>query len=136
MPGNAKPRRRKHRGTQTGSIDRRGRTGRPRSRQEAMAQARQKRSGGGGRSRQVDRTLQEPTWRGAIIRGVIFAALLLPISLLFGQPVAGAIVLSVIAAFFYVPLGYVTERFFWRRRIARYQAEQAQKKADRGQAKG
>jgi hypothetical protein len=131
MPGNARPRRRKHRGTQTGSIDRRGRTGRPRSRQEAMAQARQRRSGGG-KAKPVDRSLQEPTWRGAIIRGVIFAALLLPISLLFGQPVAGAIVLSVIAAFFYVPLGFVTERFFWRRKMARYQAEQAEKKASRG----
>lgn len=126
MPGNAKRRRRKHRGTQTGSIDRRGRTSRPRSRQEAMAQARR---GQAGKRKPVDRRLIPPTWRSATIRGLTFAALLLPVSLLFGQPIGGAIILSVIAAFFYVPLGYYTDMFFHKRRLAKVQKERAEQQA-------
>lgn len=123
MPGNPQKRKRKHRGTQTGSIDRRGRTSRPRNRQEAMARARNQ--------KRPDRRDQPPTWRGAITRGIFFALLLFPVSLLFGQPVGGAIVLTVIAAFFYVPLGYYTERFFHQRRMARQQRERAAAKQER-----
>ncbi len=123
MPGKSKPRKRKHRGTQTGAIDRRGRT-RPRNRQEAMSQARSK---GGG----VDRRSQMPTWNGAIKRGLFFAALLLPLStLLFKQPISSAIVLTVIAALFYIPLGFYTDRFFYQRRVARAQRQKQQEKEE------
>jgi len=124
MPGNAKPRRRKHRGTQTGSISRRA-PSRPRSRQEAVAQARNRRSGGN----RVDRRDVRPTWRGAATRGILFAAFLLPVSLLFGQPIASAIILTIIAAMVYVPLGFYTENFFYNRRQARLQRERAEAKA-------
>jgi len=130
MPGNQKPRRRKHRGTQTGSISRRP-ARRPRSRQEAMAQARSKSRGGGSSKQRVDRRDVAPTWRGAAIRGLLFAALLLPVSLLFGQPLAGAIVLTVVAAIFYVPLGYYTETFFFNRRQARLRKEREAKQAEK-----
>lgn len=130
MPGNQKPRRRKHRGTQTGSISRASRS-RPRNRQEAMAQARSRRSGGGGKRQPVDRRDIPPTWRGAIIRGVIFAALLIPVSLLFGQPIGGAIVLSLVAAVFYVPLGFYTESFFYRRRRQKLAQERAKAQAEK-----
>jgi hypothetical protein len=123
MPGNTKQRKRKHRGTQTGKVDSRGRTGRPRNRQEAMARARRQKG---------DRRLQPPTWRGAAMRGVLFALLLFPISMLFGQPVAGAIVLTVLAAAFYVPLGFYIDRFFHRRRVAKARAKQQARKEARG----
>lgn len=126
MPGNTKRRKRKHRGTKTGKIDSRGRTGRPRSRQEAMARARNRRKS------TVDRRFIAPTWGSAAKRGIFFALLLFPISLLFGQPASGAAVLTVIAATFYVPLGYYTDRFFYRRRMARAQAERTAKKQARG----
>ncbi|MCB0865654.1 MAG: hypothetical protein KDB58_08080 [Solirubrobacterales bacterium] len=136
MPGNQKPRRRKHRGTQTGSITRAQRS-RPRNRQEAMAQARSRRSGGGGRKGQpVDRRDIPPTWRGAMFRGVIFAALLIPVSLLFGQAIGSAIVLSIVAAAFYVPLGFYTESFFYRRRQQKLAAERARAQAEKQKAKG
>lgn len=122
MPGKTKPRKRKHRGTQSGKIDSRGRTGRPRSRQEAMARSKRQRT---------DRRLQPPTWRGAWTRGVFFALLLFPISLLFGQPVAGAAVLTIIAALFYVPLGFYTDGFFYRRRLAKAEAEKRARKEAR-----
>jgi hypothetical protein len=123
MPGNAKRRKRKHRGTQAGSIDRRGRTS-PRSRKEAMSRARNQK--GAGRAGP-----KPPSWDGAIKRGLLFAVLLFPVSLLFGQPVAGAAALTVIAAAFYVPLGYYTDRFFYRRRMAREQAERLAKSQKR-----
>ena len=129
MPGNAKPRRRKHRGTQTGSIQRR-QTRRPRNRQEAMAQARS-RTSGGKRTQRVDRRDLPPTWRGAAMRGLLFAALLLPVSLLFGQPLAGAIVLTIVAAIVYIPLGFYTESFFYNRRMARQQKEREAKRAEK-----
>ena len=129
MPGNAKRRRRKHRGTQTGSIQRRpGR--RPRNRQEATAQARS-RGKGGKKSQPVDRRDVAPTWRGSAIRGLLFAALLLPVSLLFGQPLAGAIVLTIIAAVFYIPLGFYTESFFYNRRMARQKQEREAKQTEK-----
>lgn len=130
MPGNQKPRRRKHRGTQTGSITRAQRA-RPRSRQEAMAQARSRKTGGGKRA-PVDRRDLPPTWRSAIIRGFLFAALLFPVSLLFDQPVGGAIALSLIAAVFYVPLGYFTEQFFYRRRRDKMLKARAEQQAESG----
>lgn len=85
-----------------------------------MAQARSR--GRGGKKR-VDRRDLPPTWRGAATRGALFAALLLPVSLLFGQPLAGAIVLTIIAALMYIPLGFYTESFFYNRRKAREQRE-------------
>ena len=75
--------------------------------------------------------LKPPTWSGAAKRGVIFALLLFPVSLLFGQPVAGAAALTVIAALFYVPLGYYTDRFFYQRRFAREQEAKLAKKQER-----
>ncbi len=91
-----------------------------------MARARKQRGGG------IDRRLVAPTWRSASIRGGFFALLLFPISILFNQTVPAALVLTIFAAVFYVPLGYYTDRFFYRRRLAKAQAEKAAKKQARG----
>ena len=95
-----------------------------------MAQARSKRSGKGGRQ-PVDRRDVPPTWRGAVLRGALFAALLFPVSLLFNQPVGGALVLTLIALVFYIPLGFYTEQFFFRRRQAKLQRERAAAAAEK-----
>lgn len=132
MPGNQKPRSRKHRGTQTGSVSRSQRS-RPRNRQEAMAQARSRKgSPSGSRRAPVDRRDVPPTWSGSIKRGLLFAVLLLPISLLFDQPLGGAIVLTIIAAVFYIPLGYYTEQFFYRRRMSKQLKEREARRTDGG----
>lgn len=132
MPGNQKPRTRKHRGTQTGSVQRR-RASRPRSRQEAMAQARAQRGQGGKRRQPVDRRDIPPTWRGAVIRGIVIAALLFPVSaFILGEEPGQAAILSVIAAGLYIPLGYYTESFMYRRR----QLKLAQERAAQQTAKG
>ena len=104
-------RKRKHRGTQGGGIDRRGRAGRPRTKEEARAQAKRRaeaRRGGA------------PTWRGAFWRGVFGAAVFfLVIKFLIGRDFGEALTLSVVMLALYVPLGYYVDRFFYRRRMAR-----------------
>jgi hypothetical protein len=113
MPGNTKQRKRKHRGKQTGSIERRGRT---------TAKGRQQPTSRGGRPDPRDRP---PDWGASMKRGGFFALLLFPIALLLGQPIAAAIVLTVLGAAFYIPLGYYVDGFVYRRRQAKLQAERA-----------
>jgi len=105
-----KKRRKKHRGTQGGRIDTKRRA-RPRSRQEAKAQAR---SRGGGAAQRND---APPTWRSSILRGLaaaaIFFALLL---LLFRRPVGAALALGAFMLVFYIPAGYYIDQMMWRKR--------------------
>jgi hypothetical protein len=70
------------------------------------------------------------------MRGLFFAALLFPVSLLFGQPVGAAIILTLIAAVFYIPLGYYTDLFFYRRRKAKLAAQRQAKSEARGKGAG
>jgi len=107
-------RRRKHRGTQGGRIDRTTR-GRPRSRQEARARA---------RSRQQERALTPPSWGSAVRKGLlasgIFFALLVAA---FGRPVTASAALSLLMLAFYVPMGYLIDGFFYRRRTGQQQRQ-------------
>lgn len=110
MAQTRKKRRRKHRGTQGGSIDTRRRS-RPRTREEARARARAGRQGGGPRGD------SPPTWRSAFTRGaiaaVVFAALMM---LIFQRPVGPALLLAGFMLLFYVPAGYYFDTMMWRRR--------------------
>jgi hypothetical protein len=125
MAQTRKKRRRKHRGTQGGSIDRRRAGGRPRSRQEARASARRQ---------MVDRRDVRPTWRSSINRALIaagiFVALLI---LLFGQSPLQGLALGVFMLAFYIPMGYGIDLFLYNRRQAQKQrAAQEAKAARRG----
>jgi hypothetical protein len=121
MAQTRKRRRRKHRGTQGGGIDRRGPRGRPRTREEAKARARQRR-------RPVDRRDYAPTWRSAFNRAALGAALFFVLAIvLLKQTVAGALAISVLLMAFYVPLGYYVDRFLWRRRLAKQRAARAER---------
>ena len=97
-----------------------------------MAQAKAGGRKGGARP---DRRDIKPTWQSATKRGLLFALLLLPISILFGQTIGAAIVLTVIAAIFYVPLGYYTETFFYNRRQARKAKQEAEAAAEKAREK-
>ena len=113
MAQTSKKRRRKHRGTPAGTIERPGRSGsaRPRTREEAKKVARQR------RAERIDR---EPTWRGAVnraaIAAVVFGVLLI---LAFGRPVEQAAPLLLLMFLFYIPLGYLTDRAIYRFRQRR-----------------
>jgi hypothetical protein len=118
MAQTKKKRRRKHRGTQAGTIERPGRTGRPSgnrpaSRAEARDIARQRRQ---------DRFDKEPTWRSSLNRAA-FAAVILTIfvSVVQKNPLQG-VVLGVLAMIIYVPMSYYTDRALWRRRMRQKQS--------------
>lgn len=115
MAQTKRKRRRKHRGTPAGTIDRPGRTGQPRTRQEAKDIARQRRQ---------DRLDRPPTLKGAATRAAIAAAVLaVVIVAAFGKPVEAAIPMAAFAFLIYIPLGYLTDnaiyRFRQRRKAAR-----------------
>jgi hypothetical protein len=107
-----KKRRKKHKGTQGGRIDTKRRS-RPRSREEAKAQARSRRSGGKGAAK-VD---APPTWKSSINRGLIaaliFTALLLAI---FHRPLGASLGLGAFMLIFYIPAGYYIDMMMWRKR--------------------
>ena len=118
MAQTRKKRRRKHRGTQGGRIDSNRRAGRPRSREEAKARARSRRT--------APRADAPPTWRSAITRGavaaVFFTALLM---LIFRRPPGTAFGLGAFMLVFYIPAGYYIDSMLWRRRErARIRARQ------------
>jgi uncharacterized membrane protein YoaK (UPF0700 family) len=111
MAQTRRKRTRKHRGTPAGTIERSGRTGRPRTRAEAKQISRQRRA---------DRFDKPPTWKGAIQRAAIaavvfgaFAALLLK------RSVGEAAVLVVPIFFLYIPLGFWTDNMMYRFRQRR-----------------
>ena len=103
---------RKHRGTQAGTIETRGRTGRPTSTQ---ADARRI-----ARERRADRLDRPPTWRGSLNRAAISAAIFaVAVVLLFHRPVAAGLILGVVMVLLYLPMSYYTDRFLYNRRQRR-----------------
>ncbi len=110
MAQTKKKRRRKRRGTQGGRIDTGTRRSKPRSRAEAKAQARSKRKP----AARVDRP---PTWRSAILRGLVAAVIFTVfLVLVMTEPLGTSLALGVAMLAFYIPAGYFIETTMWRRR--------------------
>ena len=110
MAQTKKKRHRKKRGTQAGNLDTR-RKARPKSRAEARSQAK---SGNRARAPRVDRP---PTWRSAVLRGVVASAVFLALlMLLFGQSANEALPIALFMLVFYIPAGYYMDSVLWRRR--------------------
>ena len=124
MAQTKKKRRSKHRGNAAGMIESRGRTGRPPSAQERKLSDRELAA-----QRRRERMMREPSWRSATTRAAIaalvFGALLV---LAFDRPVAEAISMTALVFLFYIPLGYYTDRFIYRRRVKREAAKNARAK--------
>lgn len=135
MANTKKKRRKKRRGTQGGSIDTKGR-GRPRNRQEAQARARSRSAGKGKKKQVVDRRDIPPTWRSASNRAFIAALVFgLIMFFAFGRTLGQALILAGFMFFIYVPMGYYTDSFFFRRRqraLQQERAKQAQAKGKKG----
>jgi hypothetical protein len=110
MAQTKRKRRRKHKGTQGGSIDTGRRSSRPRSREEAKARARSRR-------KPATRGDAPPTWRSAIIRGVVAAVIFTAFLLfLFNRSVGEALGLGGFMLLFYVPGGFYFDTLMWRKR--------------------
>jgi len=110
MAQTRKKRRRKHRGTQGGRVDASPRRSRPRTREEAKAQARSRRAPG-------PKEDLPPTWRNSFLRGLVAAGIFFVLLLLiFKRPFLGALLFSAFMLVFYVPAGYFIDTTMWRRR--------------------
>jgi|SRR5215210_2941146 len=115
MAQTKRKRTRKHRGTPAGTIERAGRTGRPQTRQDAKAIARQRRE---------ERAQKPPTWSGAVnraaIAGVVFGILVIAV---FGYTIEAGAALAAFMFLLYIPAGYYFDQMVFRYR-QRKQAEQ------------
>jgi Flp pilus assembly protein TadB len=116
MAQTKRKRRTKHRGTAAGTIETRGRTGRPPSPQERKKQARVE-----ARERRLNRP---PTWRGSFNRAAFAAAIMFVFLILTtrNHNVVAAAAFAIVALALYVPGGYYMELFMYRRRQRRKQA--------------
>lgn len=110
MAQTRKRRRTKHRGNAAGIVETRGRTGRkPEGSERRKAPA-----------ARVARGDRPPSWRSALNRAAISALLFVVLVVaLFGQKIVPAIGLGIFVLLFYIPLGYYTDLFIYRRRQAR-----------------
>jgi hypothetical protein len=98
----------KHRGNAAGFVEHRGRTSRPPSPEERKKAARADR---------MNRFSKPPTWRSAANRALI-ATVLFVVVIVFalGQPVQSAVALGGFMLLLYIPIGYYTDTYFYRRR--------------------
>jgi uncharacterized YccA/Bax inhibitor family protein len=105
---------RKHRGTAAGTIDRAGRTGRGQNRADAKEISRQRRA---------ERLDRPPTWRGAVTRAGLAAAVFGALVLVaFHRNIVQGAVLAAFMFLLYIPLGYATDNVIYRFRRRRKQA--------------
>lgn len=112
MAQTKRKRRSKHRGTPAGTIERAGRTGRPRGTQADAKQI--------ARQRRQERLDRPPTWKGAINRAAIAAAVFgVLVVLLFGRPAVQGVLLAAVMFLIYIPLGYMTDSAIYRFRQRR-----------------
>ena len=103
MAQTKRKRRSKHRGTAAGTIETRGRTGRPPTPQERKRQDRV--------TAREKRLNTPPTWKSSLMRALIAAVLVL-----FRQSPGAAISLAAFMVLVYLPMGYYTDLFLYRRR--------------------
>ena len=99
-------RKRKHRGTPAGTVERAGRTGRPPAKQDAKATARQRRA---------ERLDRPPTWRGAVNRAAVAALVLAVLAVvILGYTLSRVVPLALLMFLLYIPLGYATDSAIYR----------------------
>ena len=112
MAQTRKRRQTKHRGNAAGMVESRGRTGRrpeasERGKLDPKAEARAKR---------LARLDQPPSWRGALNRAAIAAALFGVLMIAIGNAISAAVSLAAVMLLIYIPLSYYTDLMIYRRR--------------------
>ena len=114
MAQTRRKRRSKHRGTPAGTIEARGRTGRPPTQAERKQQARM--------SAREKRLNTPPTWRSSVTRALVAAAIVFLFLVLTSKGknrVSTAVVFTIVALVIYIPAGYYLELMLFRRRQRR-----------------
>lgn len=119
MAQTRKKRRRKHRGTQAGTVEARGRTSKAAPKPTTRESA---------RDRRAERMSKPPTWRGSLNRSAIAALLFGAVVILaFGQSPGSGLVLAAAMIVIYLPMTYYMDLFLYRRMQKRSQAKRAQR---------
>jgi len=121
MAQTKKKRQTKHRGNAAGQVEARGRTGRRPTAGERKPS---------GRELRAARLDMPPTWRSALNRALIATGLFLVLLLFFfkRQQLGPKLAIAAFMLAVYVPMGYYTDLFIYRRRQARRLREQAAKR--------
>ena len=104
-------RRSKHRGTPAGTIEARGRTGRPPTATERKTQSRV--------SAREQRLNRPPTWRSSITRAAIAAVIVFIFMIVVSKGknrIPAALAFTLVALLIYIPAGYYLELMLYRRR--------------------
>ena len=123
MAQTKRKRRSKHRGTAAGTIEARGRTGRKPTGPERKKTA-AKETASDRRQARLDRP---PTWRSAASRALVATVVFFVAVVVLFKPKGGitsAVALAAFMLLIYIPMGYYTDLFLYRRR-----QRQKQKKA-------
>ena len=109
----------KHRGNAVGMIENRGRTGRrPDESERKLGKADE------AKLRRERRASRPPSWRAALNRAAVSALIFFVVVLvLLHENIGVALGLAAFVMIFYVPLGYYTDAFIYRRRLARKASE-------------
>jgi hypothetical protein len=123
MAQTKKKRQTKHRGNAAGQVEARGRTGRRPTASERKPTSRELR---------MQRLDQPPSWRSALNRAAVAAGLFFLLLLVFfrNQQLGPKLGIAAFMLLVYVPMGYYTDLFIYRRRQARKLREQAARKRD------
>jgi hypothetical protein len=111
MAQTKRKRRTKHRGNAAGTIETRGRTGRPPTADERKTQSRQ-----AARERRMN---TPPSWKTSFVRAALAAGVMFVFLLLVGKgksKVSGALLFAIFAFLLYVPAGYYMDVLMYRRR--------------------
>jgi hypothetical protein len=119
MAQTKRKRTRKHRGNAAGIVERpahnarggaAGTPKRPATKEEQRAQTRQRR---------LDRMNRPPTWKGAVQRAAIAAALFaVLVTIFFKEKVVNSLAIAAFMLVVYIPLSYLTDRalYNWRQK--------------------
>jgi len=105
----------KHRGNAAGVVESRGRTGRKPTAAEKKGAAPSAKS----RQEPLDRRDRPPTWRGAFVRAMVAAILMVAIVTLLLHQTAQALALFPIVLVLYIPISYYTDKWVYERRLRR-----------------
>ena len=112
MAQTRKRRQTKHRGNAAGMVESRGRTGRrPEASERAKLDPKEE-----ARRKRLERLDQPPTWRSALNRAGIAAALFGVLMIAIGNAIAAAVSLAAVMLIVYIPLSYYTDMLIYRRR--------------------
>jgi hypothetical protein len=115
MAQTRRKRRTKHRGNAAGYVEQRGRTSRPPSPEERKAQRRD-----AAKAARQNRYAKPPSWQRAAVRSLVTTALFVAfVTLALRNPLDQTLALAGFLFLLYIPLGYLTDSFFYKRFQAR-----------------